>query len=92
MSQNDPRYGGLGLGATGTSYIFLGCILVLVLYLSRTKRDQTPPEVVVAEEAAAAEHRHDLHLPHPHVPHPHVPHPHLPERGEGSSSPLGQEG
>ncbi|MFL5884164.1 MAG: hypothetical protein ACJ77M_03770, partial [Thermoleophilaceae bacterium] len=37
MSQHDPKYGGLGLGTTGTSYIFLGCILVLVLYLTRTK-------------------------------------------------------
>src|SRR4051794_12208051 len=34
---------GLGLGTTGTSYIFLACILVLVIYLSITKRDQTPP-------------------------------------------------
>ncbi|MEA2352064.1 MAG: hypothetical protein QOJ14_478 [Thermoleophilaceae bacterium] len=85
LSQSSHKYGGLGLGPTGTSYIFLGCILVLVLYLSRTKRDQTPPEVVLAEEAAAAEHRHDLHLPHPHMPHPHMPHPHLPHlphRGE----------
>jgi uncharacterized membrane-anchored protein len=87
MSQNDPHYGGLGLGTTGTSYIFLGCILVLVLYLARTKRDQTPPEVVLAEEAAAAGHGHDMHLPHPHLPH-------LPERGDqpASSAPLGQEG
>ncbi|MFL5885656.1 MAG: hypothetical protein ACJ77M_11345, partial [Thermoleophilaceae bacterium] len=91
MSQHDPKYGGLGLGTTGTSYIFLGCILVLVLYLTRTKRDQTPPEVVLAEEEAAAEHGHDLHVPHPHVPHPHMPHPHLPER-ERSRRPLGQEG
>src|SRR3954454_19148671 len=26
MSQQSKKYGGLGLGATGTSYIFLGCI------------------------------------------------------------------
>src|SRR3954468_18414407 len=91
MSQHDPKYGGLGLGTTGTSYIFLGCILVLVLYLTRTKRDQTPPEVVLAEEEAAAEHRHDVHVRHPHVPHPHMPHPHLSER-EPSRRPLGQEG
>ena len=45
MSQNSHKYGGLGLGTTGTSYIFLGCILALVTYLSITKRDQTPPEV-----------------------------------------------
>ena len=49
MSQNSHKYGGLGLGTTGTSYIFLGCILVLVSYLSISKRDQTPPEVVERE-------------------------------------------
>jgi uncharacterized membrane-anchored protein len=42
MSQHSHRYGGLGLGRTGTSYIFLGCILGLVAYLTVTKRDQTP--------------------------------------------------
>src|SRR3954470_21780797 len=31
MSQNSPKYGGLGLGTTGTSYIFLACILALVV-------------------------------------------------------------
>jgi uncharacterized membrane-anchored protein len=50
MSQNDPDYGGLGLGATRTSYIFLGVILALVVYLASSKRDQTPPEVIDAEE------------------------------------------
>src|SRR3954469_9266263 len=30
MSQHSKKYGGLGLGTTGTSYIFLGCILALV--------------------------------------------------------------
>src|SRR3954463_6045811 len=50
MSQNSHKYGGLGLGTTGTSYIFLGCIFALVAYLSVTKRDQTPPERVRAEE------------------------------------------
>ncbi len=39
MSQNSHKYGGLGLGTTGTSYIFLGCILALVSYLSITRRD-----------------------------------------------------
>ena len=38
--------GGLGLGTTGTSYLFLGGILVLVTFLSITRRDQTPPTVV----------------------------------------------
>jgi uncharacterized membrane-anchored protein len=53
MSQNSHKYGGLGLGTTGTSYIFLGCILILVSYLSITKRDQTPPERVLSESAPA---------------------------------------
>ena len=44
MSQRSHKYGGLGLGTTGTSYIFLGCILVLVTYLTVSKRDQTPQE------------------------------------------------
>ena len=41
MSQSSKKYGGLGLGTTGTSYIFLGCILALVCYLSITRRDAT---------------------------------------------------
>jgi uncharacterized membrane-anchored protein len=41
MSQNSHKYGGLGLGTTGTSYIFLGAILALVAYLSITRRDAT---------------------------------------------------
>src|SRR4051812_10183506 len=39
MSQKSHRYGGLGLGTTGTSYLFLGCILALVTYLSIRKKD-----------------------------------------------------
>jgi uncharacterized membrane-anchored protein len=34
--------GGLGLGTTGTSFLFLACILGLVAFLSVTRRDQTP--------------------------------------------------
>ncbi len=41
MSQHSKKYGGLGLGTTGTSYIFLGCILALVVFLSITRRDAT---------------------------------------------------
>src|SRR4051812_29999208 len=41
MSQHSQKYGGLGLGTTGTSYIFLGCILGLVIWLSITRRDAT---------------------------------------------------
>ena len=48
MSQHSHRYGGLNLGTTGTSYIFLSAILVLVVFLSITKRDQTPHEVIEA--------------------------------------------
>ena len=55
MSQKSHKYGGLGLGTTGTSYIFLACILVLVMYLTVTKTDQTPPELV-AKEAHGAGH------------------------------------
>jgi uncharacterized membrane-anchored protein len=90
MSQSSHKYGGLGLGPTGTSYIFLAIILALVVYLSRTKRDQTPPEVVIAEEQAASEHPHNLHLPHPHAPHPHLPH--MGDHAQPPAGPLGQEG
>jgi uncharacterized membrane-anchored protein len=41
-SQNSHKYGGLGLGTTGTSYIFLACILALVAFLTVTMKDQTP--------------------------------------------------
>ncbi len=52
MSQHSHKYGGLNLGTTGTSYIFLAAILVLVAYLTVSRRDQTPPEVVAREEPA----------------------------------------
>jgi uncharacterized membrane-anchored protein len=52
LSQHSHRYGGLGLGATSTSYVFLAGILALVAYLSVTRRDQTPPERALAEGAA----------------------------------------
>lgn len=35
--------GGLGLGTTDTSYVFLACILALVAYLTVTGKDRTPP-------------------------------------------------
>jgi uncharacterized membrane-anchored protein len=53
LSQKDHQYGGLGLGTTVTSYLFLGCILALVAVLSVTKKDQTPPERVLADAAHA---------------------------------------
>ena len=95
MSQTSHKYGGLGLGTTDTSYIFLGCILALVIFLSWSKRDQTPPEVVLAEEAEAAARRGEAHDHPHHLPHPHLPHPHLPHGGDHSpprTDPLSQEG
>jgi uncharacterized membrane-anchored protein len=47
MSQS-KHAGGLGLGTTGTSYLFLGCILALVSYLTISRRDQTTPQVATA--------------------------------------------
>ena len=52
MSQHSPKYGGLGLGTTGTSYIFLGCILALVIFLSITRRDATEVRSTPASETA----------------------------------------
>jgi len=40
LAQNDPDYGGWGLGTSVTSLIFLSAILVLVIYLSVTKKDR----------------------------------------------------
>lgn len=40
--------GGLGLGTTGTSAIFLTAILGLVTYLGITKRDRTPTDAIAA--------------------------------------------
>jgi len=48
MSQHSKKYGCLGLGTTGTSYIFLGCILVLVVFLTITKRDRTEAQLEAA--------------------------------------------
>jgi uncharacterized membrane-anchored protein len=65
MSQ--PRAdGGLGLGTTVTSAIFLGTILALVLYLTRTKKDL---EVVDAttEEPHPTPHHHGVQHPRPEV-------------------------
>jgi uncharacterized membrane-anchored protein len=44
LSQN-PENGGLGLGATMTSVLFLVVIAVLVIYLSVTRRDEIPAGV-----------------------------------------------
>jgi uncharacterized membrane-anchored protein len=52
MSQTDG--GGLGLGTTVTSVIFLGAILALVAYLAKTRVDQSPPDVVARESGEAS--------------------------------------
>ena len=62
MSQRDRNYGGLGLGTTTTSYIFLGAILALVAFLTVTKRDQTPEELVIADMTQHPIHHHE-HAP-----------------------------
>jgi len=43
--------GGLGLGTTATSALFLITILGLVVYLTFTRKDETPPEIVQADVA-----------------------------------------
>ena len=40
LLSQDPADGGLGLGPTNTSYIFLAAILASVIYLSTTKKDE----------------------------------------------------
>jgi len=64
--------GGLGLGTSITSYIFLAAIAALVAYLTIAKPDQTPPEVVEAELGAHPEHHH---AHHPHAPRLHTDRP-----------------
>jgi len=64
MSQ--PRQdGGLGLGTTATSVIFLGAIVALVVFLTVTRRDLTDDEEYdaesVAAEAEAEAHHHHHH-------------------------------
>jgi uncharacterized membrane-anchored protein len=46
------KAGGLGLGTTVTSAIFLGAILVVVTYLAISKRDVTPARMLGADEHA----------------------------------------
>jgi uncharacterized membrane-anchored protein len=41
--------GGLALGTVGTSAVFIATILAVVVYLTVTGKDQTPPELIDAE-------------------------------------------
>jgi uncharacterized membrane-anchored protein len=52
LSQPTPD-GGLGLGTTGTSGLFLGTILALVVYLTVTRRDATEAAGAQTEAAPA---------------------------------------
>jgi hypothetical protein len=73
MSQ--PRHGGgLALGTVVTSALFLGSIVAVVVFLTVTRKDETPAQTVSSEDLAP-----HLRVPHPHLPHPHLPHAHLPE-------------
>jgi uncharacterized membrane-anchored protein len=44
LMSHKPKHGGLGLGTTGTSALFLAAILVLVGYLTATRVDRTEVE------------------------------------------------
>lgn len=57
-----PKYGGLGLGATATSFIFVGGILVIVTYLSLTQKDviEKEPKAEVREEIREDQSRSGL--------------------------------
>jgi uncharacterized membrane-anchored protein len=73
MSQ--PRdAGGLNLGTVVTSALFMTAIVAVVVFLSVTRKDESPVQTVSEEELHPTHH-----LPHPHLPHPHLPHPHLPD-------------
>ena len=54
LSQSQ-KYGGLGLGATMTSVLFLAAIIASVYYLSRTKTDVTEAALIEREAKAKQE-------------------------------------
>jgi uncharacterized membrane-anchored protein len=62
----DKKSGGLGLGTTLTSFVFLGTILIVVTYLAVTRSDTTEsvvehhPEKLAQWEAEEERHRHHL--------------------------------
>ncbi|MDB5264847.1 MAG: hypothetical protein JWN64_418 [Parcubacteria group bacterium] len=51
------KYGGLGLGATVTSVLFIAAIIGAVIYLAISKKDVTNPTVVQKEITAQGGHR-----------------------------------
>ncbi|MET9218175.1 hypothetical protein ABZX65_05215 [Streptomyces sp. NPDC003300] len=55
---SQPRAdGGLGLGTVGTSALFLATILALVVYLTRTRKDQRPAPHTPLDEPAQQDRR-----------------------------------
>ena len=75
---------GLNLGVHATSDIFLGLILVLVVFLQVKKPDLTPVDVANADQVT-----------HHHLPHPHMPHGHerrAPGQRRGDGRPATQRG
>ena len=92
MSQ--PRAnGGLGLGTVVTSAAFMAAIVGVVIFLTVTRKDETPAQTVSPEELEPHLRLPHPHVPHPHLPHPHLPHPHLPEvhLPEPPRRPAGEE-
>jgi uncharacterized membrane-anchored protein len=73
MSQK-RNIGGLGLGTVVTSALFLLAILGVVIYLSVTRKDQTPIEEIEAELAEEEEHRKLVEARHAAHPHHHLHH------------------
>ena len=49
LSQSQ-KYGGLGIGATSTSALFIAAIIVIVIFLSITKRDLITKVSIIEEE------------------------------------------
>jgi uncharacterized membrane-anchored protein len=60
LLSSDRGDGGLGLGTTATSAVFLTCILALVIYLTLTHKDEIKPD---AMEPGDAEHAGGAQLP-----------------------------
>jgi uncharacterized membrane-anchored protein len=59
--------GGLGLGTTVTSAMFLGTILALVLYLTRTRKDLEVVDPATEEAHVRPHHHHGARHPRPEV-------------------------
>ncbi|MDX6225852.1 MAG: hypothetical protein QOJ92_2974 [Frankiales bacterium] len=73
--EDNPHAGGIGLGTTVTSAIFLSAILLLVIYLSITRRDEIEIDPatgdVIHEAGVGYDHRpgHEHHHGHEYAEH-----------------------